>query len=216
MTEITTEIMAEVLIIIGTATMEVKRGRMSELIFSLFYVCSRVLCLEKYLKKLIGNTDIEDSLEKLDKLTQEEARMASAEQLRIAHSVEGKVMGVDERVQGVGDDVQDVGKKVEDVNDKVQGVNDKVQDITDKAEDIGDRVQAVGDKVQGVDDKVQGIEDGLKNVGHKVQGVDRKLDDSNRSSSLIARPLFPNPQAYSQGICSATIFCDGSHLLIHP
>jgi len=35
--------------------------------------------------------------------------MASAEQLRIAHSVEGKVMGVDERVQGVGDEV---GKKV--------------------------------------------------------------------------------------------------------
>ena len=39
MTEITTEIMAEVLIIIGMATKEVKRGRMSELIFALFYVC---------------------------------------------------------------------------------------------------------------------------------------------------------------------------------
>ena len=39
MTEITTEIMAEVLIIIGMATKEVKRGRMSELIFALVYVC---------------------------------------------------------------------------------------------------------------------------------------------------------------------------------
>ena len=38
--------------------------------------------------------------------------MASAEQLRIAHSIEGKVMGVDDRVQDVGDDVQDVAKKV--------------------------------------------------------------------------------------------------------
>ena len=35
--------------------------------------------------------DIEDSLQKLDKLTQEEARMASAEQLRIAHSVARKL-----------------------------------------------------------------------------------------------------------------------------
>ena len=126
-----------------------------------------MLVLEKYLKKLIGHTDIEDSLEKLDKLTQEEARMASAEQLRIAHSVEGKVMGVDERVQGVGNDVQDVGKNVEDVRDE-------------------------------------------------VQGVDRKLDDTNRSSSPNAHSLLPNAQTISQGTCSATIFCDGSRLPIHP
>ena len=39
----------------------------------------------------MGNTDIEDSLEKLDKLTQEEARMASAEQLKIAHGVDSKL-----------------------------------------------------------------------------------------------------------------------------
>ena len=109
----------------------------------------------------------------LDKLTQEEARMASAEQLRTAHSVERRVVGVDERVQGVEDEVQDVGKKVEDVNDKVQGVRDKVE---------------------GVDDKVQGIDDGVKDVGDRVQGVDRKLDDTNRSSSPIAHPPIPNSE----------------------
>jgi hypothetical protein len=37
MTEIAAEIMAEVLIIIGLATKEVQRGRMSELIFTLVY-----------------------------------------------------------------------------------------------------------------------------------------------------------------------------------
>ena len=39
MTEITAEIMAEVLIIVGMATKEVKRGRMSELIFALVRDC---------------------------------------------------------------------------------------------------------------------------------------------------------------------------------
>jgi hypothetical protein len=39
MTEITTEIMAEVLIIVGMATKEAKQARMSELIFALFCVC---------------------------------------------------------------------------------------------------------------------------------------------------------------------------------
>jgi len=190
MTEITAEIMAEVLIIVGMATKEVKRGQISELIFSPVYGCSPLSGLEKYLRKLIGNTDIEDSLQKLDKLTQEEARMASAEQLRIAHSVEGKVIGVGERVQGVGDEVQDVGKKVEDVNDKVQGV----------------------------DDKVQGIDEGMKDVEDQLQAVDRKLDDTNRSSSPIAHAPIPNSERsdLSQGTCSATIFYDGFRLPIHP
>jgi len=54
--------------------------------------------------------------------------MASAEQLRIAHSVEGRVIDVDKRVQGVGDDVQNVSKKVEDVGDQVQGVDRRLDD----------------------------------------------------------------------------------------
>jgi hypothetical protein len=45
------------------------------------------LCLEKYLKKLIGKKDIEDALKRLDKLTQEEARMAAAENLRLSHII---------------------------------------------------------------------------------------------------------------------------------
>ncbi|KAF8487242.1 hypothetical protein DFH94DRAFT_841605 [Russula ochroleuca] len=59
------EIMVEVLTILAIATKEAKRGR-----------------FKKYMKKLTGNTEIEDSLAKLDKLTQEEARMASAELLK--------------------------------------------------------------------------------------------------------------------------------------
>ena len=49
------------------------------------------ILLERYIKKLTGHTDIDDSLERLDKLTQEEARMASAELLKISHSVGDKV-----------------------------------------------------------------------------------------------------------------------------
>jgi hypothetical protein len=65
---------------------------------------------------LVGDTDIEDSLSRLDRLTQEEARMASAELLKITHSVDGKV-------QDVRGDVQDVGNKVQGVDDKLEQVN---------------------------------------------------------------------------------------------
>jgi len=68
MTDMIIEIMIEVLTIFAIATKEVKRGR-----------------LKKYFKKLMGNRDVEESLESLDKLTQEEARMAYAEQLKMTH-----------------------------------------------------------------------------------------------------------------------------------
>jgi hypothetical protein len=47
--------------------------------------------LENFLKKLLGRSDVEDALKRLDKLTQEEARMATAEVLKITHSVDGNV-----------------------------------------------------------------------------------------------------------------------------
>ena len=65
-------------------------------------------------------------------MTQEEARMASAEQLKMTHSVDVKMVGVQGQVQDVRDDVQDVGNKVQDVEDKVQGIDRNVQGVDDK------------------------------------------------------------------------------------
>ena len=53
-------------------------------------------------------TDLEDALKKLDRLTQEEVRMAHEEALRIR--------------QDIRDDTKIVDGKVEEVCDKVQGV----------------------------------------------------------------------------------------------
>jgi len=45
------------------------------------------LCLGKYLKKVVGKKEMEDALKRLDKLTQEEARMAVAEILKLTHVI---------------------------------------------------------------------------------------------------------------------------------
>ena len=60
---------------------------------------------EKYLKRLAGRSDMEDALKRLDKLTQEEARMAIAQNLKAIHAV-------DDRVASVGDEVKEVNDKV--------------------------------------------------------------------------------------------------------
>ena len=82
--------------------------------------------LERYFKKLAGNREIEDSLERLDKLTQEEARMASAEQLKVTHSIDDRVRGVEGLVQGVGNMVQDVDDRAQGIDSNVRGVDDKL------------------------------------------------------------------------------------------
>ncbi|KAN0128638.1 hypothetical protein V8E53_013557 [Lactarius tabidus] len=70
MTDIIVKIMVEVLNIFAIATKEMRRGRAT-----------------KFLKKLIGKKEMEDALKRLDKLTQDEARMAAAEILKLTHIV---------------------------------------------------------------------------------------------------------------------------------
>jgi len=67
----------------------------------------------KYLRKLIGRAEIEDALNRLDKLTQEEARMATTQVLKATHSVDDRVRGVDDRVAGVDGRVKAIDGKVE-------------------------------------------------------------------------------------------------------
>ena len=62
--------------------------------------------IEKFMRKLAGMTDLEDALKKLDRLTQEEARIANVEVLRLAHSIRDGVEIVDSKVEEVGDKVQ--------------------------------------------------------------------------------------------------------------
>ena len=92
MTDIITEIMVEVLTIFGIATEELRRGSASEFPIGCLSISTEVR-VERFLKKLVGRTDLEDAVKKLDRLTQEEARMALAEVLRITHYVRD---GVDE------------------------------------------------------------------------------------------------------------------------
>jgi uncharacterized protein YoxC len=131
--------------------------------------------LVKYLKKLIRNTDIEDSLETLDKLTQEEVRMAFAEHLRIAHSVEGKV----------------------------EDVNDKVQDVDNKVKELDDGVKDVGDKVQGIDRKLDDTNHSSSLVAHALLPSERSsLFTGNLLRDSLLRWLSPSDPSINHNIAS--------------
>ena len=143
-------------------------------------LCHRWLkdVLEKYGKKLIGRTDMEDALKRLDKLTQEEARMAVAQNLRATHTVDDRVRGVadtvvvvDHRVASVGDRVAGVDDRVARVDDRVAGVDDKVADVNDTVARVDDKVEGIDVRVAGVDDRVRAVNDKVTEVIHGVQLV---------------------------------------------
>jgi hypothetical protein len=65
-------------------------------------------CSEKFAKRLIGRTEMEDALKRLDKLTQEEVRMAIAQNLKVTHTVVDTVAAIDDRVASVDNKVGEV------------------------------------------------------------------------------------------------------------
>ena len=106
--------------------------------------------LEKYAKKLLSRTDMEDALRKLDKLTQEEARMAAAQNLKATHVV-------DERVKGVVDAVEAIDNKIDRVDDLVAGVDNRVAAVDDQVISVNERVVTVDDRVKVVDNNLMQV-----------------------------------------------------------
>jgi hypothetical protein len=106
--------------------------------------------LEKYMKRLIGRTDVEDALKKLDKLTDEEARMAVAQNLKATHNVDERVREVGNTVIAVDNRVAGIDDRVACVDDRVAGVDSRVACVDDKVASVDGTVKMVGDKVAEV------------------------------------------------------------------
>ncbi|KAF8469853.1 hypothetical protein DFH94DRAFT_847724 [Russula ochroleuca] len=129
MTDVILAVMVEVLCVLAIATKEIKQNR-----------------AKMFLKKLAGRTDMEDALQRLEKLTLEEGRMAGAEALRAIHGIGNKV----------GDKMQDA---LQAVHDKVGGVENMLQGVTVMLQGVGNKVQGVDDRVKDMGDKViNGVE----------------------------------------------------------
>jgi hypothetical protein len=98
----------------------------------------------------MGKNEIEDALKKLDRLTQEEARMASAQLLEITNAIDSEVREIADNVLVVDDRVARVDERVVSVDERVAGIGDRVKD----------RMAGIGDRVKDVNDKSAAVIDG--------------------------------------------------------
>jgi hypothetical protein len=100
----------------------------------------------------MGKNDIEDALKRLDRLTQEEARMAAAQLLKVTNTIDNRVGGIADNVLVVDNRVATVHERVAAVGQSVAGANDRIACVDDRVKDVDGRVKAVDDKVAAVDD----------------------------------------------------------------
>ena len=91
---------------------------------------------EKYLKKLVRRADLENALKRLDKLTHDEARMATTQVLKATYIVDAGVREVADQVVVVDDRVVSVDHRVQGVDERVKAVDDKVAEVFDGAHTI--------------------------------------------------------------------------------
>ncbi|KAI9434718.1 hypothetical protein H4582DRAFT_1855819 [Lactarius indigo] len=108
--------------------------------------------------------------------------MATAELLRLTHSV-------DYEVKGVGKGVQDVNGKVEGVDERVRGVDERVQGVDEVVHGVDERVQGVYERVQSVDERVQGIDERVQGVDGRVQGVVKLIVDGGKERTAAMQRI---------------------------
>ena len=86
MTEIIVKIIVELLSVLSLATRQIRQGRFSKSIM-MYKLSVAQFAIEKFAKKLFGESEVEAVLERLDRLTQDEARITVAQTLSVVHGL---------------------------------------------------------------------------------------------------------------------------------
>ena len=90
MTDIIVKILIELLSVLALATKQISQGRFSKCTVTYTLPVAQRTS-EKFAKKLLGDNEIEAVLQKLDRLTQDEARMTVAQTLGVVHGLVGNM-----------------------------------------------------------------------------------------------------------------------------
>jgi len=102
MMDIVIKIMVELLSVLALATKQIRQGRFSECAVT-YTLPMAQRTTEKFAKKLLGDSEIEAILQRLDRLTQDEARVTVAQTLGVVHGLVGNMKIVMEGVECLHD-----------------------------------------------------------------------------------------------------------------
>jgi len=102
MTDIIVKIIVELLSVLSLATKQIRQGRFSKPTIMYELLVSQ-FSIEKFAKKLFGEGEVEAVLQRLDRLTQDEARITVAQTLSVVHGLVNNTKVVMEGAQSFPD-----------------------------------------------------------------------------------------------------------------
>ncbi len=104
MTELLAKILAQVLSVLAFSTKAMKETRTSVFIRSKYsFLVDHGT--EMFMKRLVGKTDVENALQRLDMLTKEECLMTAARTLGVTRHIDDNVMGIEKVIHDIRDDM---------------------------------------------------------------------------------------------------------------
>ena len=87
MTQIVIKILVELLSALALVTKQIREGKPSESVFGRVLYHLAHCDAEKFVKKLLGEKDVEAVIQRLDRLTLDEARVTAAQTLEVVHGL---------------------------------------------------------------------------------------------------------------------------------
>src|SRR6266851_324135 len=177
MTELLGKIMVHVITVLALSTRAMKERRKrgsTGLIYYLFADYGN----DTILKRLVGRTDIEDALQRLDTLTNEEGLMTTARNLEVTHHVDGNVATIKEVIQ-------DVDGNVKMMKELASGVDGNVKAIKELTRDVDGNVVAIKEVIHGVDSNLRATKELIYKVGDDIkaiEGIVRNIDDNLKAT----------------------------------
>ena len=177
MTELLAKILAQVLSILALSTKEMKDRPISVLIYSKNFSLSDNNT-EQFMKRLIGKTEVEDGLQRLDMLTKEEDLMTAACTLEVTGEIRRDV-------DVIKDDTRDIKDDTHDIKDDTRNIKEDTRDIKDDTCDIRDDTCNIREDAHNIRDDTRDIKDDTRDIKADTRNVkDIKEDTRNINDNL--------------------------------
>ena len=93
------------------------------------------------MKRLVGRTEVEDGLQRLDMLTKEESLMTTARTLGITGDIHQDVNAVKEDTCDIKDDTRDIKDDTRDIKEDARGIKEDTRNIMEDTRNINDNLE---------------------------------------------------------------------------
>ena len=187
MTELLANILAQVLSVLALSTKEMKDGRISMLIYFKNFPLSDNKA-EKFMKRLIGKTEVEDGLQQLDMLTKEENLMAAACTLEVTGEIRRDVDVIKDDTREIKDDTHDIKDDTRDIKSDTSDIKSDTRDIKDDTRDIRlikDDACDIKDNTRDIKDDTRDIKNDTRDIKDDTRNIkDIKEDTRNINDNL--------------------------------